>query len=583
MPDGQDSAAQTDEQDFSIPGQNDEADENQGGPSSAPPGATAGQTSPQQPANAAASPSTSIAPPGGYTTDDYDAAHHDAKVSGRAMFLGNLLRTILSGAGAGMASSGTRFGNAVKAGQQSADPVAQQLRQASVSKALSEADQAKIQTSITGMKALQYEYLLKRLPQDDQNAHLKSISDFKQNLIKEGASVEAEGDDEKASDAQAFHLNGTDPRATNHEGRFYSLPTMDSSGNAKFDTVYVPSKDTLQSDFKWTDGEGNEQTIPAGTPMSGALGKFVEAQQKSAQNQTKDQHKQLADALKPNVPEGEIPQTVSWLEDQQKQNTPLYQQNKVAVDGRISSLRQAQKETQAQKERTAAAGAARVEERGLKGKDVMVHTDDGDVVMSSKEAQDQGYDDFSTLTSTAAQNMKDKRANADASMDALNQYESTFRESAPKLSSSDRDSLRVLTSHMKADAGSGILGPILEQIPLVGPVGSTVNKIMEGTVTSDAYKSMSPEGKKMLSQYAMAIVANFANMKQMLGSVGRNPAMIQAEMAQIPLPYLDKESAQEAFTTKKDDLMKRNSSIPKVYNKRDEKLKKGLKGTERNR
>jgi len=269
---------------------------------------------------------------------------------------------------------------------------------------------------------------------------------------------------------------------------------------------------------------------------------------------------------------------VNWLEQQQKQNTPLYQQNKAAVDGQITSLRAAQKETQQQHERTAAAGAARTEEKGLKGKDVVVHTDDGDVLMSSKEAQDQGFDDFSTMTSKAAQDIKDKRANADASMTALTQYEDTFNESAPKLSKGDRDALRVLTSHVKADAGSGLLGGIIDDIPLVGPLGSYGNKILEGTMTSDQYKNLSPEGKKMMAQYAMAVVANFANMKQMLGSVGRNPAMIQAEMAQIPLPYIDKESAHEAFKTKREDLARRNSSIPKVYSKREEKTMKMIRG-----
>jgi hypothetical protein len=346
MADDTQSAAATDEQDFSIPGQGD---------SDTPPSV---QMTPGAPPSAVATPSTPQMP----TYDPGDEQQTDAdmsgpKVSGRAMFLGNLLKTILVGGAAGVASSGSKFGNAVKAGMQAGDPAAKQLKQAKVQTALSEADQAKLQTSITGMKALQYEYLLKRLPQEDQLAHLKSISDFKQYIIKEGATVEAEGDDEKASDAQAMHLNGTDPRALNHTGKFYSLPTMDEDGKPKFDIVFVPSKDTLQSDYTWTDPDGNEQTIPAGTPMSGALGKFVEAQQKGAQNQTKEQHKQLGDALKPNVPDTEIPQTVGWLENQQKQNTPLYQQNKNAVDAQINTLKAAHSQAQADKIAQQRAGA----------------------------------------------------------------------------------------------------------------------------------------------------------------------------------------------------------------------------------
>jgi hypothetical protein len=258
------------------------------------------------------------------------------KISGRAMFLGGLLKTILSGAIAGAGASRTRMGGEIAAGAQAAPE--KQLQQAKISTAMSDADQAKAQASITGMKALQTEYLLKRLPADDQMRHLETVSNFKQALIKEGADVVAEGDDEKASDAQAFHLNGTDPRATSHAGKFYSLPTIGTDGKPKFDTVYVPSKEVLQNDYKYTDSNGKEQTIPAGTPMAGAMGKFVENLQKGVQDDTKAQHKTLADALKPNVPDAVIPQTVDWLEAQQKQNTPLYQQNKNAVDAQINTL-----------------------------------------------------------------------------------------------------------------------------------------------------------------------------------------------------------------------------------------------------
>lgn len=304
-----DSAAVNDEEDFSIPGQDDDA------PQGAMPGmapAVQATPPPQPPQGPASWP----------------------QVSGKAKFLGNLLKTLISG----VQNAPGNPANAFDRGYMGASPQNKQLQQAKVDTAQSEADLAKMQVSITGMKALQYEYLLKRLPQDDQEKHLKVISEFKQNLIKEGASVEAEADDEKASDEQAVHLNGTDSRATSHSGRFYSLPSMDEQGKPKFDVVYVPTKDVLQNDFKYNDPDGNEQTIAAGTPMAGAMGKVVENLQKVGQDQTKAQHKMLGDALKPNVPDGEIPQTVKWLENQKSQNTPLYQQNKNAVDAQINTL-----------------------------------------------------------------------------------------------------------------------------------------------------------------------------------------------------------------------------------------------------
>lgn len=337
-----DSAAQDDEQDFSIPG-SDEAD--QGGIAGAP-------------QNGA--PDPQAAPPQGQATQPRPAAQQP-KVSGRTAFLGNLLKAVMSGIQNAPGNPNNAFDRGYMANSpnaQAQQKANQQLTQAKVQTAQSEADQAKIQTSITGMKALQYEYLLKRLPQEDMEKHLDVVSKFKETLIKEGANVEAEGDDEKASDAQAMHLNGTDPRSTGHAGRFYSLPTMDSSGKAKFDVVYVPTKDVLQNDFKYEDSEGEEQTIPAFTPMGGAMGKFVENQQKDAQNQTKAQHKSMADALSPKVADNDIPQTVGWLKNQQKQNTPLYQQNKNAVDAQINMLNAARGQINADKLAQAHAGRA---------------------------------------------------------------------------------------------------------------------------------------------------------------------------------------------------------------------------------
>lgn len=483
-------------------------------------------------------------------------------VSGKAMFLGNLLRTIMSG----VRNAPGNPRNAFDRGFMAAGPNAQAMQSAALSKAQSSADLEKMQVSLTGMKALQYEYLLKRLPQQQQEEHLKAISEFKQNLVKEGASVEAEGDDEKASDAQAAHLNTADPRATNHAGRFYSLPTMDTDGKAKFDVVYVPNKDVLQNDFKWTDPDGNEQTIPAGTPFAGAMGKFVEAMQKGAQGQTKELHKQMGDALKPNVPENELETTANWLESQAKQNTPLYQQNKQAADAQIVSLRKSSADIQAKKVAQAKASRAEKQSEGMTGKAVLAHTDDGDVVMSGTEAREQGIDDFEMIPTKMAQELREKSTNADASMNALKNYRQTFSQVADKLGRIDRDNLRAVTQSIQAHGG-GILGGLIEDLPLAGPLSQYANKLIQGATTKTAYEHLSPQAKTLVAQYAMAVVANFANMKQMLGTVGRNPAMIEAESKQIPLPDLDSQTADKMLATKISDVKQRNISIPKVFHR----------------
>lgn len=338
MADDQQSVAQDDEQgDFANPGEQQDSDT-----------PMAGQGMPQPP------PQPSVAPSGApnASAGPSSADGQPPKTSGRAMFLGNLLKTILSG----VQNAQGNPNNAFDRGFAGASPAANQLREAKVSKAISEADQAKMQTSLTGMKALQTEYMLKRLPQEDQIKHMEVVAKFKEQLIKEGASVEAEGDDEKSSDAQAMHLNGTDPRAMNHSGHFWSLPTMDESGKPKFDVVYVPTKDTLQNEFTWNGADGQEHTIPAGTPMLG-LPKMVEQLQKDVAGDTKEQHKQMGDALKPNVPDNEIPQTVDWLQSQKKQNTPLYQQNKNAVDAQINTLNAAHGQIHSEKKAEARAGA----------------------------------------------------------------------------------------------------------------------------------------------------------------------------------------------------------------------------------
>jgi hypothetical protein len=336
-----DTAAQTDESDFAIPG---ESDEDSGGGQSTPTGgpspAPAAQGGPQVPGSPQTSPMLAQDASNGPSTP----ASQPPQANGRAMFLGNLLKTILSGAMAGGQQGQGAFSRGMAAGSPAGQQAAQQQQQkgaADVSKAQSEADIMKTNVALTGIKMLNAEYDLKRLPQAEQQKHLDAISAFKDGLIKNGANVEAEGDDEKASDSQATQMNSTDPRSTNHQGRFYSLPTMDSSGKAKFDVVYVPSKDVLQNDFKFTGADGKDVTLPAGMPLHGVVASAVTAVQKGIQNDVKDQHKQLADALKPGLPDADIPSTVKWLEQQAKENTPLYQQNKQAMDNRAAGLRAA--------------------------------------------------------------------------------------------------------------------------------------------------------------------------------------------------------------------------------------------------
>lgn len=496
-----DSAAQTDEQDFSIPGQDDS--ESQPGPSSAPAAAIAPST---------ANPSASAGPSAssGVQVDTAEKIHpHVAILAGLAK---QFISAIQNAPG--------NPNNAFDRGFQNASPQNQQLQKATIDKAMSEADQAKIQTSITGMKALQLEYLLKRLPQEDQQEHLKSISDFKQNLIKEGANVEAEGDDEKASDAQAMHMNGTDPRALNHSGKFYSLPTMDSSGKAKFDVVYVPSKDTLQNDYKWTDPDGNEQTIPAGTAMSGALGKFVEAQQKGAQNQTKEQHKELGELLKPAASPEVVDQNLSRLESMQKQNTPLYQQNKPRVDDQIAALKTAQQgATNRSSDKSAEVDARK--DRNTFG---YAMDKDGQLAYMSRS---QANDLHSTFEQMSPADVNKDRA----TLRQLNDVQMNV--------SKYRSATEAMTENVEhTDAIHRIIAGVSQEDMAKAAfvtLGAAMS-MMEQSEVKDSWNKLSDKERKLMVGYLRAKGGIVAYNRALTGSGRANKEALMIEMANLPTP-----------------------------------------------
>ena len=339
-------AAQDAEQDFSIPGQDS------GNFMEMPAGI--GPSSPG-PSAAPVAPSA----PQGMTSDELAQSFRPGqpRITGKAQFFGNLLKTLLSAVQNAPGNPNNAFDRGFMAQSPQAkqmQQMKQQTQQANLAHIQSETDAEKAQTALTGMKALQLKYLLARLPQQLQEQHLETIAKFKDFLVKSGASVEAEADDMKAGDAQAARLNGSDQRSTGHAGRFYNMPSMDEEGKPKWEVVYVPNKDVLQSD--WESDDGSIQ-IKAGTPIGAGFAAVISKMQKGAQDDTKAEHTAMANALKPNVPDSEINQTVEWLKSQQKQNTPLYQQNKNAVDAQINTLTAAQRTTQTQKLQQMRAGA----------------------------------------------------------------------------------------------------------------------------------------------------------------------------------------------------------------------------------
>src|SRR5271157_749275 len=93
------------------------------------------------------------------------------KVSGKAAFLGNLLKTLLSG----VQNAQGNPNNAFDRGFQNASPQAQQAKQANISKLQSEADREKALASVAGAQAIIYKGLVQQLPQKLQNEHMDAI------------------------------------------------------------------------------------------------------------------------------------------------------------------------------------------------------------------------------------------------------------------------------------------------------------------------------------------------------------------------------------------------------------------------
>ncbi len=276
-----DTAAQDDEQDFSIPGQDQE--ESLG----VPPSALGGpQPPPAQPAPVTQSQNATATPSG-----------PPPKASGRAMFLGNLLKTILSG----VQNAPGNPNNAFDRGFQSASPQAQQQRaqqqqmdQAKVSQAQSAADIAKSQVALIPLKALQYEYQVKALPQQLQDEHLEQIQKHAEFFVKNGAEVVSTADDEKSADAATVQARANDPRSVQHLGMFLTMPDPEQDG--KFSTMYFPNKELLQSDLKNADGK---VLMKAGTPLVPAVGKALEDQQNDIKDFVKEMHGSLGNSKPP--------------------------------------------------------------------------------------------------------------------------------------------------------------------------------------------------------------------------------------------------------------------------------------------
>jgi hypothetical protein len=206
----------------------------------------------------------------------------------------------------------------------------------------------------------------------------------------------------------------------------------------------------------------------------------------------------------------------------------------------------------------------------FEGKDVRVTLPDGSQqVMPYSQAQAQGYQpgDMVALRPQETQKLRDAADTAAVTQNAFSRYQKSFHQYAPSLTFQDKKALGVLTSH-QSDIAQGFLDKAASGTldALFGePFTGYSQKAMGSIMTKDQYDALSPGGKKMLTDYFNAVIQNFGNMKQVMGSVGRNQMQLQAEINSVPLPYLDMQTADTAFADKFEDLKTRNRSLPTFF------------------
>lgn len=140
---------------------------------------------------------------------------------------------------------------------------------------------------------------------------------------------------------------------------------------------------------------------------------------------------------------------------------------------------------------------------------------------------------------------------ASGAINTFTRYQDSFRRLRSQLTPQDVQALQVLTTHNQENISKGLLESETSGIAdtLLGkPLTGYSQRLMQGTVQKQQYDALSPAGKQMLADYYHAILGNFINMKQRMGTAGaRNQQMIQAEMNAVPLPYVDVQSAEGMF------------------------------------
>jgi hypothetical protein len=144
----------------------------------------------------------------------------------------------------------------------------------------------------------------------------------------------------------------------------------------------------------------------------------------------------------------------------------------------------------------------------------------------------------------------------------LNRYYQGFQ--TEQLTPKDLEAMKVLTTEREKTSTNlleipqGALTDIITGEPMTG----YSQRLMQGTMTKDQYDKLSPAGQRMVADYFHAVMGNMIYSRERLKGSPRAQQIVQAEMNNIPLPFIDRQSANAYFRDTFADIQNFRANIP---------------------
>ena len=165
--------------------------------------------------------------------------------------------------------------------------------------------------------------------------------------------------------------------------------------------------------------------------------------------------------------------------------------------------------------------------------------------------------------------MQQDWANESSAIDAytpqLNRYFESFRTNRPNVTDLDLEGMKTLTG-IEGEKVSGDLAHMsvkeIEDLILAHPGTGLGEALMKGKTLQDAYAKMSGPGRQMVADYFHTVLANMVYNRTLLKGSPRQQKVVEAEMANIPLPYIDQGSANAYFGDTYKAIQDRRNLIP---------------------